>query len=535
MASDTLPLAGEMLLYQTEDGRTRLQVVLDNQTLWLNQKQLMELFGKAKTTISEHIAHIFEDGELMEEAVVRFFRTTAADGKQYEVAYYHLDMVLALGYRVRSPAGMRFRQWASDKLKEYIIKGFVLDDERLKNPGKGPDYFDELTRRLQDIRTSERRFYQKITDIYATSVDYDPSHSMTKEFFATVQNKVHYAIHGYTSTELISQRANSALPNMGLTNWEGTRIHKDDVSIAKNYLHEDELRAMNNLAEQYLIFAESQAERRVPMTMRDWIKKLEGFLTLNDREILQNAGNVSARMAKEQAEREYEVFRVIADRQLESDFDRMVKQLPKPKGGRSSGFTLVEVMIAGSLGTVLALVLFQILMQAQHMADVMIMQSTLNSQAREVFELLMDGRGNTQLTGYHGRNADPFVGEINLSRQNDARNALTFRLGLGPAGGTAIRTRETIPFNVTCSGVGTPVKTCAANNQILNVDGYIDEFGSKDAFYSNPPDPSYRTSEVTFTIIDPQQIPHSTGDSRFIQSEYSSSYWTVFSLNKDVP
>lgn len=334
MASNTLPPSGEILLYQTEDGRTRLQVVLDNQTLWLNQKQLTALFGKSKATISEHIAHIFEDGELKPEATVRYFRTVQKEGYRdvvREVEYYNLDMVLALGYRVRSPAGARFRQWASDKLKEYIIKGFVLDDERLKNPGKEPDYFDELTRRLQDIRTSERRFYQKITDIYATSVDYDPHHAMTQAFFATVQNKVHYAIHGHTAAELITERAKSTLPNMGLTNWEGARVRKADVIIAKNYLHENELRALNNLAEQYLIFAESQAERRIPMTMGDWIKKLEGFLTLNDREILPDAGKVSAQMAKEYAEREYETFRVRSDQQLESDFDRMVKQLPRPK------------------------------------------------------------------------------------------------------------------------------------------------------------------------------------------------------------
>lgn len=328
MATETLPPTGEILLYQTEDGHTRLQVVLDNQTLWLNQKQLTELFGKAKATISEHIAHIFEDEELEESAVVRNFRTTAADGKQYDVAYYNLDMVLALGYRVRSMAGVRFRQWASDKLKEYIVKGFVLDDQRLKNPGKGPDYFEELVRRLQDIRTSERRFYQKITDIYATSVDYDPNHAVTQEFFATVQNKVHYAIHGHTAAELIVQRADSTLPNMGLTNWDGAKVRKADVAIAKNYLNEDELRALNNLVEQYLIFAESQAQRRIPMTMQDWIKKLEGFLTLNDREILRDAGKVSAQMAREHAEKEYATFRVIADRQMESDFDIMVKQLP---------------------------------------------------------------------------------------------------------------------------------------------------------------------------------------------------------------
>ena len=283
----------QFMIYQSEDGSTRIDVMLEAETLWLSQKQLTELFGKAKGTISEHIKHIFEDGELVENSVVRLFRTTAADGKQYEVAHYNLDMVLALGFRVRSPVGVRFRQWANDKLKEYIVKGFVLDDARLKNPGKGRDYFDELTRRLQDIRTSERRFYQKITDIYATSVDYDASHALTQTFFATVQNKVHYAIHGQTAAGLIVTRADSSQPNMGLTTWEGARIRKADVSIAKNYLNEDELRALNNLAEQYLIFAEGQAMRRIAMTMQDWISKLEGFLTLNDREILQGAGKVS--------------------------------------------------------------------------------------------------------------------------------------------------------------------------------------------------------------------------------------------------
>ncbi|MEB8474078.1 MAG: virulence RhuM family protein [Acidithiobacillus ferriphilus] len=324
----------QFLIYQSEDGSTRIDVMLEAETLWLNQKQLTELFGKAKGTISEHIKHIFEDGELDEHSVVRLFRTTAADGKQYVVAHYNLDMILALGFRVRSPVGVRFRQWANEKLKEYIVKGFVLDDARLKNPGKGRDYFDELTRRLQDIRTSERRFYQKITDIYATSVDYDARHPLTQQFFATVQNKVHYAIHGQTAAELITSRADSRLPNMGLTTWEGARIRKSDVGVAKNYLSEEELRALNNLAEQYLIFAEGQAVRRIAMTMQDWITKLEGFLTLNDRAILQGAGQVSAELAKAHAEQEFDKFRVLDDQRFESDFDRMVRQLPtkKPKG-----------------------------------------------------------------------------------------------------------------------------------------------------------------------------------------------------------
>jgi hypothetical protein len=318
---------GEFLVYRTEDGRTKLSVRLAERTVWLSQKQLTELFDKAKGTISEHIKHIFEDGELDGESVVRRFRTTAADGKFYEITYYNLDMVLALGFRVRSPAAVRFRQWAADTLKEYIVKGFVLDDERLKNPG-GDDYFDELTRRIQEIRTSERRFYQKITDIYATSIDYDKDDPLTQEFFATVQNKVHYAIHGKTAAEVILDRADRGLPHMGLTSWEGVRIRKSDVGIAKNYLSEKELRALNNLVEQYLIFAEGQAERRIPMTMRDWVAKLEGFLMLNDREILHSAGAVSAELARAHAEREYTAYQKIEDRRFESDFDRAVKALP---------------------------------------------------------------------------------------------------------------------------------------------------------------------------------------------------------------
>lgn len=318
----------QILLYQSEDGRTKLDVRLENETLWLNQKQLTELFGKAKGTISEHIKHIFDDGELEEISVVRLFRTTATDGKIYEVSHYNLDMVLALGFRVRSPMAVRFRQWAADKLKEYITKGFVLDDDRLKNPQEGNDYFEELIRRIQDIRTSERRFYQKITDIYATSIDYDKEAPLTQSFYATVQNKVHFAIHGQTAAEVILSRADRTLPNMGLTNWEGARIRKSDVAIAKNYLNENELRALNNLVEQYLIFAQSQAERRVPMTMQDWITKLEGFLTLNDREVLKNAGKVSADLAKERAEEEFVAFRREKDRTLESDFDQAIKNLP---------------------------------------------------------------------------------------------------------------------------------------------------------------------------------------------------------------
>ena len=324
----------EFLIYQTEGGKTQISVVLENETLWLSQKQLTELFGKAKGTISEHIKHIFEDGELTPAATVRLFRTVQTEGSRTvgrDVEHYNLDMVLALGYRVRSQAGVRFRQWASAQLKEFIVKGFLLDDERLKNPGQGRDYFDELTRRLQDIRTSERRFYQKITDIYATSVDYDASAELTQAFFATVQNKVHFAIHGHTAAELVKLRADSAKPHMGMTHWLGERIRKSDVVVAKNYLNEEELLALNNLTEQYLVFAEGQAARRVAMTMQAWIDKLEGFLTLNDREILQSAGQVSAELAKQHAEGEFAKYRVLEDARFESDFDRMVELLPAPK------------------------------------------------------------------------------------------------------------------------------------------------------------------------------------------------------------
>jgi len=245
---------GRFLVYRAEDGRTRIDVRLEDRTVWLSQKQLTALFGKAKGTVSEHIRHVFEDGELVREATVRRFRTVQVEGGrevEREVEHYNLDVVLAVGFRVRSPAGVRFRQWAADRLKEYLVKGFVLDDERLKDPRAG-DYFDELSRRIQDIRTSERRFYQKITDIYATSIDYDPADPLTAQFFATVQNKVHYAIHGRTAAEVILDRADAGKPNMGLTAWQGARIRKSDVGVAKNYLAEDELRALNNLVEQYL-------------------------------------------------------------------------------------------------------------------------------------------------------------------------------------------------------------------------------------------------------------------------------------------
>jgi len=325
-----------ILIYQAEDNRIHLEVKLENKTIWLSQKQIGELYQKGKATISEHIKHIFEDGELEENSVVRNYRTTAADGKNYDVAYYNLDMIFAIGYRVRSHMGTKFRQWATGVLKEYIVKGFVLDDDRLKNPGRfGDDYFDELLQRIQDIRTSERRFYQKVTDIYALSTDYDPNHDLSREFFQTVQNKLHWAITGQTAAEIVYSRADSSKPNMGLTSWKHYKIRKPDTVIAKNYLNEDELTALKGLVEQYLVFAETQAKRKIPMRMVDWIKKLDGFLELNDRNILDHAGKISHDMAMEMAGKEYgkycEIQKGETD-QFESDFDKAVKHLKKKNG-----------------------------------------------------------------------------------------------------------------------------------------------------------------------------------------------------------
>ena len=269
---------------------------------------MADLFQTSKQNISLHLINIFEEQELAENSVVKDFLTTAADGKKYPTKLYNLDCIISVGYRIKSLTATRFRQWATNRLKEYLIKGFVMDDERLKNPDQPFDYFDELLRRIQDIRTSEKRFYQKITDIYATSVDYDPTQQVSIDFFKTVQNKLHWAITGSTAAEIIRQRADSQKLNMGLTNWRGTKPRKQDVTIAKNYLNEEELSALNNLVEQYLVFAEGQAMRRIPMTMQQWIEKLDGFLKLNDRVILDHAGRISHEMAILHAGKEYDVF-----------------------------------------------------------------------------------------------------------------------------------------------------------------------------------------------------------------------------------
>ena len=335
-AKSPLPPEGQFLVYQTEDGKLKIDVRFQDATVWLSLNQLGELFQRDKSVISRHIKNIFDEGELTPEGTVAKSATVQLEGEKQvtrKIEFYNLDVIISVGYRVKSPRGTQFRIWATQRLREYIVKGFVLDDERLKNPDQPFDYFEELMRRIQDIRTSERRFYQKITDIYATSIDYDPTQEISISFFKMVQNKVHWAITGQTAAEIVHARVNASKPNMGLTNWRGPVIRKQDASIAKNYLTEPELAALNNLVEQYLLFAEGQAMRRIPMTMTDWIKKLDAFLTLNERDILTHAGSISHEMAQTKAEMEYDRFRAITattSRPVDEDFERAVKELPKP-------------------------------------------------------------------------------------------------------------------------------------------------------------------------------------------------------------
>jgi len=324
---------GQFLVYRAEDGTLKLDVRLEDETVWLTQAHMAELFQTTKQNISLHIQNIYEEGELSPEATVKKYLSIRSEGKRQVkrlLDYYNLDMIISVGYRVKSQVATRFRIWATERLKEYIVKGFILDDDRLKNPDLPFDYFEELERRIQDIRTSERRFYQKITDIYATSIDYDPTLDISINFFKTVQNKMHWAITGKTAAEIIQARADADKPNMGLTNYRGAKVRKQDVSIAKNYLAEEELEPLNNLVEQYLIFAQGQAMRRVPMSMSDWIKKLDAFLSINDRDILNHAGKISHEMAKQFAESEYEKFhakRIDDSKNISSDFDKVVKQI----------------------------------------------------------------------------------------------------------------------------------------------------------------------------------------------------------------
>ena len=301
----------QFIIYQSEDDRIKLDVRFVDETVWLTQALMAELFNTTPENVLMHLQNIYKDGELAQNATTKDFLVVRQEGARQvkrRLKHYNLDAIISVGYRVQSHTATRFRQWATQQLRELIVKGFVLDDERLKNPDQPFDYFEELTRRIQDIRTSEKRFYQKITDIYATSVDYDPTLDTSINFFKTVQNKVHWAITGNTAAEIIHQRADSGKDNMGLTNWRGAKVRKQDVVNAKNYLDEGELKALNNLVEQYLVFAEGQAMRRIPMRMSDWIKKLDAFLSLNDRDILNHAGNISHQMAKQLAEQEYDKF-----------------------------------------------------------------------------------------------------------------------------------------------------------------------------------------------------------------------------------
>jgi hypothetical protein len=322
--SDT-PTSSEIVFYQGEDGRSRIQVRLDGGTVWLTQVSLAELFQTTKQNISLHIQNIFAEGELDPSATVKRYLTVQTEGSRQvrrAIDHYNLDVILAVGYRVRSHRGTQFRRWATERLREYVVKGFVLDDERLKEGRTlGADYFDELLERIREIRASEKRFYQKIRDLYALSIDYDPNTAETKEFFQIVQNKLHWAITGRTAAEIIAERADAEKPNMGLTTWKGAKVRRADVTVAKNYLQEDEIRQLNRIVTMYLDYAEEQAERRHPLYMRDWRAKLDAFLAFNERDILKDAGRISAEIAQQLALEEYDKFerRRLAEEALTAD------------------------------------------------------------------------------------------------------------------------------------------------------------------------------------------------------------------------
>lgn len=329
------PEPAEILLYQTEDGQTRLEVRLQEETVWLTQKRMAELFQKDVRTINEHIQNIFAEGELPSSAVIRKFRITADDGKNYDTQHYNLDVIISVGYRVKSHRGTQFRIWATDRLREFIIKGFAMDDDRLKRAGGG-NYFDELLARIRDIRSSEKVFWRKVLDIYATSIDYDPRAETSQIFFATVQNKMHWAAHGQTAAEIVYQRADAAKENMGLTNWSGNKLSKSEAAIAKNYLTPEELDILNRIVSSYLEFAELQALGRKPMYMSDWVAKLDDFLKLSSRELLTHGGRVSHEQALTKAQIEYEKYRALQINQLtpiEKHFEQAIKRLPKPGTG----------------------------------------------------------------------------------------------------------------------------------------------------------------------------------------------------------
>ena len=313
------------IIYETESNVAKVSVRLAEETVWLTQKQLAEVFDTTKQNIGQHIKNIIEEGELDRNSVVKFFFTTAVDGKNYNTEHYNLDMIISLGYRINSKVATKFRQWATERLKEYIVKGFTLDDERLKNGGGR--YFRELLQRIRDIRSSERNLWQQVTDIYATSLDYDPHSTQTMAFFATVQNKMHYAVHKQTAAEVVYNRVDNEKAMLGMTNFKGNYITKEDVRIAKNYLSELELQKLNLLTEGFLGYAELQALEQKPMAMNDWKHFLDQQLKMLNKDILNDKGKISHQQAVEKAEKEFEIYRQREMQQLESDFDRAVKQL----------------------------------------------------------------------------------------------------------------------------------------------------------------------------------------------------------------
>jgi len=320
----------EFLVFTSQGGEKGIEVRVEDETVWLTQKLIAVLFAVTVPTVNEHLKNLFSDGEIQENSVVRKFRTTAADGKNYQTQFYNLDAIIAVGFRVNSARAIQFRQWATGVLRDYAIRGYVLDKERLKNGAfLSKEYYENLLAEIREIRASERKFYQKITDLYATAMDYDPAAETTQAFFATVQNKLHFAIHGRTAAELIVARADSKKERMGLTTWKNAphgKIIKPDVVVAKNYLTEKELKSLDRIVTMYLDYAEDQAERKIPMTMQDWAGKLNAFLKFNERDILDHPGKVSQEVAKTFAESEFEKYRVVQDRLFESDFDRHVKK-----------------------------------------------------------------------------------------------------------------------------------------------------------------------------------------------------------------
>lgn len=324
----------KFLLYTDANGQVKVEIFLKNENIWLTQEKIAKLFGVDRSVVTKHLRNIFNEGELLENSVCANFAHTASDGKSYKTKFYNLDAIISVGYRVNSSTATRFRIWATEKIKEYIIKGYVMDDERLKNPHNifGKDYFEEQLSRIRDIRSSERRLYQKITDIYEQcSIDYSIDSDITKQFYSTVQNKLHFAITGKTAAEIINERVDSAKPNMGLTSWKNYpkgAIRESDIIVAKNYLNEKELDGLNRIVTMYLDYAEMQAKNGIAMSMKDWVKKLDSFLKFNEKDILLNSGKISNKVAESLAITEYKKFKIKQDKKYISDFDEeLIKKL----------------------------------------------------------------------------------------------------------------------------------------------------------------------------------------------------------------